>query len=727
MRHRFLSCCLLFVLTPFAPVQAQSDALRDYVERFDPNYDYRIVSVDDDFLSTTYVIEMTSQQWRDASEVDRPIWQHEVVINVPRFRENDTALLIIAGSSNPPSLDTELSNEIQLGLNAFGMIGVLVKQIPNQPLVFADDDGRQRKEDEILAYSMDKYLETEDPEWPVHVAMTKAAVRAMDTAQDLLAREEGITVPDFIVLGGSKRGWTSWLTAAVDDRIRGAVPDSIDMLNLDRQFRHHWGAYGFFAPAVQDYAEFDMACRLLGREGQKLLDIVDPYAYRNIYAGLPKLILNSAGDQFFLPDSSRFYYDELPAPKALRYSVNTDHRQDDDSVITSALTWVDDVRDGKSSDAAERFTWRFEPDGSIRVETLRQPEAVRLWQATNPAARDFRLETLGAVWTSTPLADQGGGVYIARVETPDPGWTAFLVELIYDPPGVLEDELGLQLHLTTGVRVLPDTLPHADSFCEDWLRLFNISTRGPVGTGENTLRAGFIVDGEPGTAKRFLVKAEGPILNLPEILADPELRVLTHPDGSLVAANDDWQDSPEIELIAEYAPPADPREAALVVDLSPGQYIAEMSGKNGTTGLGLVAVTEIDQARRQPALINVSTRGPVSADEDTLRAGFIVDGGAGTRRVLVKGEGPILDLPGVLENPQLRLYNLFTGEILASNDDWREHPTSTEVAELAPPASDREAAFVIELAPGAYIAELSGVDGGTGLGLVAVTETAAFR
>jgi PhoPQ-activated pathogenicity-related protein len=118
--------------------------------------------------------------------------------------------------------------------------------VPNQPLYFADEDHVRRKEDQILAYSMDKYLDTGDEEWPVHLAMTKSVVRAMDAIQDYL-RKEDVTIDDFILMGGSKRGWTTWLTAAVDPRVRAILPISIDMLNLNRQFPRHWDAYGFYA------------------------------------------------------------------------------------------------------------------------------------------------------------------------------------------------------------------------------------------------------------------------------------------------------------------------------------------------------------------------------------------------------------------------------------------------------------------------------------------------
>src|SRR5262249_18586592 len=141
---------------------------------------------------------------------------------------------------------------------------------------------------------------------------------------------------------------------------------------------------------------------------------------------MPKLLLNSAGDQFFLPDSSRFYYAELPTPKWLRYTVNTDHKQVQDlTAITTVLQWADKVLDHAS---LPQFSWSFTPDGAIRVQTTTRPKAVRLWQAHNPQARDFRLESIGPAWTSSALSEQDGA-YVGSVPQPAQGWSAFLVEL----------------------------------------------------------------------------------------------------------------------------------------------------------------------------------------------------------------------------------------------------------------------------------------------------------
>ena len=437
--------------------QAAETALDRYVAKLDPNYTYKTYLTKQETGYTAYFLEMTSQQWRSVAEVDRPIWQHEMVVVIPQFSldSSDTAILLIDGGSNGGTPLTEVPEAIGAAAIATGAVIASVRQVPNQPLYFTDDPERGRKEDAILGYSLDKALDTGDPEWAAHLAMTKAAVRAMDTVQTFAA-SKGKTVKDFLVLGGSKRGWTTWLTAAVDKRVKAIVPISIDMLNLGRQFIHHWEAYGFFAPALKDYVEFDLPCRLQTPQGQDLLRVVDPYAYRDRYT-MPKLILSSTGDQFFVTDSSRFYYGDLPGPKWLRYTPNTDHTESTDTAV-DALSWLDDVLDNKTS---PQITWTREGDDTIRISPTSQPKQVRLWQATNPNARDFRLETLGPVWTSEVLTPAADGTYVGRVQPPATGWKAFFIDATFPTAGVIEPD---QVY-STEVQIIPDTLPYAGTAC----------------------------------------------------------------------------------------------------------------------------------------------------------------------------------------------------------------------------------------------------------------------
>jgi PhoPQ-activated pathogenicity-related protein len=363
---------------------------------------------------------------------------------------HDTGLLFIGGGSNkdgnPPKPGEQL---FEIARQTKSVVAEL-KMVPNQPLVFGND-GRERVEDDLIAYTWDKFLRTGDDRWPARLPMTKAAVRAMDTITAYCASPEGgaIAVGRFIVAGGSKRGWTTWTTAIADRRVVAIAPIVIDLLNIVPSFKHHFQAYGFFAPAVQEYVDLGIMDWMGTPEFDRLMKIVEPYEYRDRLT-LPKLIINACGDQFFLPDSSQFYFDELRGPKFLRYIPNTDHSLKGSDAWHTLLAWQDAILNKRP---LPQFSWTFETDGAIRVKTAVKPVQVRLWQATNPNARDFRIETLGAVWTSTDLAPQPDGAYVGRVEKPARGWTASLVELTFDLGG------PAPLKLTTAVRVTPETLP----------------------------------------------------------------------------------------------------------------------------------------------------------------------------------------------------------------------------------------------------------------------------
>lgn len=432
-------------------------ALDEYVRLEDPSYAYDHYHTQTSIFpltTTTYFLTMTSQTWRSEEEVDRPLWEHHLQIIVPSGPINSSAVQVVDGGSNLSSRPQSVSLEFRLLASNLRMVVAIVQQIPNQPLRFADEGDTPRSEDAVIAYSFDKYLRTRDSFWPALLPMTKAVVRSMDTVQTFLADQSApIEIDDFIVVGASKRGWTSYLTAAVDDRVRGVVPVSIDFLSTEFSLNHHWDVYGFYAPPLNDYAGFDLFCRMpLEDPGRSLLRIVDPHRYRQRLT-MPKLIVNSTGDQFFVPTSSRFYFQQLPGPKHLRYVVNADHDPTGDpTVVSGVLGWIQDLRDGKD---LPEFSWTLEEDGSIRVEVETSPQDVRLWQATNPEVRDFRLLAIGPAWTPSPLEEVEEGVYIARVEPPESGFTAFLVEL----------DFGGGHIYTTEVAVTPDVLPFQGSHC----------------------------------------------------------------------------------------------------------------------------------------------------------------------------------------------------------------------------------------------------------------------
>jgi PhoPQ-activated pathogenicity-related protein len=436
---------LALLLAANAPAQT---ALDRYVAAPDANYRYQLVSTTPGNGYTVYVLDMTSQKWLGDDDTDQPVWKHWLTIVRPDKPRYSTALLAIGGGSinaKPPARPDGMLTAIATGT---GSVVADIRQIPNEPLTFTAE-GKRRTEDAIIAYTWDKFLRTGDEKWPLRLPMTKAAVRAMDTVTAFLATEAGgsLTVDRFVVFGGSKRGWTAWTTAAVDKRVAAIVPAVIDMLNLEKSFIHHWRAYGFWAPAVNDYTEMKIMDWNGTPEFRKLLQLVEPYSFRDRLT-MPKFLLNAAGDQFFLPDSSQFYFDDLIGEKYLRYVPNADHSLKGSDAVESLSAYYDAIL---RNAPRPKFSWRFEKDGSIRVTAADRPAQVKLWQAVNPAARDFRLESIGPAYKSTPV--EGDGVYVGRVEVPATGWTAFFLELTYPAGG------KYPLKFTTAVRVLPDKYP----------------------------------------------------------------------------------------------------------------------------------------------------------------------------------------------------------------------------------------------------------------------------
>ncbi|HUS05989.1 MAG TPA: PhoPQ-activated pathogenicity-related family protein [Bryobacteraceae bacterium] len=446
---RTLALTLLAVAVQ-ASAAHKPTALDRYVAAPDPSYRYSLVSTLPGEGYTAYILDVTSQTWRSASEVDRPEWRHWLTIIRPDQVSGNTGLLFITGGANnskPPSAPDAFLRS--LAVDSKSVVAEL-RMIPNQPITFAGES-KGRSEDSLIAYTWDKFLRGGDEGWPARLPMTKAAVRAMDTITAFCATPTGgqSTVSKFVVSGASKRGWTTWTTAAVDKRVVAIMPLVIDALRNEPSFDHHWRVYGFFSPAIADYIEMKIMDFAGTRRYAELMKIEDPYEYRERFT-MPKFIINATGDQYFLPDSSQFYFSGLPGEKYLRYVPNTDHSLRNSDARESLSAYYQAILSGR---ARPEFSWKFEKDGSIRVRTRDTPSEVKLWQVTNPEARDFRLEKIGPVWQSAILTPDAKGDYLARVERPAKGFSAFLVELTY--PGSAK----YPLKFTTAVRVIPDTLP----------------------------------------------------------------------------------------------------------------------------------------------------------------------------------------------------------------------------------------------------------------------------
>ncbi|MGH7938509.1 MAG: hypothetical protein ACRD5Z_09720, partial [Bryobacteraceae bacterium] len=234
---------------------------------------------------------------------------------------------------------------------------------------------------------------------------------------------------------------------------------------------------------------------------------------------------------------------------------------------------------------------------------------------------------------------------------------------------------------------------------------------------------GFIISNTG--AKPVLIRAIGPSLSqsgLTDVLADPVLE-LHRADQSIIQSNDNWQDDPAQAALIEATgiPPQNRLESAMVVTLDPGAYTAVVQGKNGSTGIGLVEIYDLDQSE-DSLLANISTRGFVQAEDNVMIGGFILGEGSSGPQVVIRAIGTSLKQAGItnaLADPTLELRNA-DGDLIGSNDNWKSIQQAEIKAIGLAPKKDAEAALLENLPPGSYTVIVAGKDGGTGVGLVEI-------
>jgi hypothetical protein len=246
----------------------------------------------------------------------------------------------------------------------------------------------------------------------------------------------------------------------------------------------------------------------------------------------------------------------------------------------------------------------------------------------------------------------------------------------------------------------------------------NISTRVDVRIGQSVSIGGFIIAGP--AAKNVIVRAMGPSLAAAGVqgsLADPTLE-LRDSSGNLLGANDNWKETQEQAIRDTMLAPSHDLESAIVASLQPGAYTAIVSGKNNTTGIGLVEIYDLQRAPSSK-LANISTRGSVGTGE-TLMIGGLILLGPDPARILFRAIGPSLTGAGIetaLADPQLDLFDA-QGTRIATNNNWKDSQQTAIEGTGAAPTNDAESAILADLAPGNYTAVVSGVNGGTGTALI---------
>lgn len=425
---------LLSVLTLcLVAANAFAAGLKDYVAKPDDSYKFEIVDTKKIGGSTVYVVKLTSQTWHDI------VWEHWLPVFVPAtLKHADKGLLVVGGGNNGsagPNFDSDELKVLGTLAATTGSICAGVMQVPNQPLF----DGKE--EDAIIAYTHEKYVNGEGEDWPLLYPMVKSAVRAMDTVQAIAKDKAGAEVQGFMVTGASKRGWTTWLSAAADPRVKAIAPIVIDVLNMGKQMEHQAMTYGGYSEQVADYTERNLQDQMNTPMGKQLLGQVDPYSFREELT-LPKLLVIGTNDPYWTIDAANLYYDDLKGPKNLYYQANTEHDVSLNGVATISA-FYSAMLEGTEFPTVN---WTQDPAklNELTVNWTGEGGKPVLWQATSPN-RDFR----ASQWTSTPL--EGDHTTQVSIPAPETGYVAYYVEVQF--PGMM----GLTSGACSKMTVLPDT------------------------------------------------------------------------------------------------------------------------------------------------------------------------------------------------------------------------------------------------------------------------------
>ncbi|MCC7475061.1 MAG: PhoPQ-activated pathogenicity protein [Pirellulales bacterium] len=425
------------------PLPEASSALSDYVKQPDASYAWHVRQRGKVGGGEYVELILTSQTWRNIA------WKHQLFIYHPaKARKNAQALLLIDGGSWSDSLEkaADESNPTPLPDRAAQLVMLadlmqspiaVIRQVPHQPMF------NGRKEDQIIALTFAKYLETGETDWPLLLPMVKAAVRAMDTVQAFAKQEWQLDVEKFLVTGASKRGWTTWLTAATDPRVDALAPMVINMLNMVAHDQLQRNSFGSHSEQIHDYTELGLLDKLVTPQGAELRSIVDPIAYRT-QLKQPKLIILATNDAYWPVDALNLYWNELKGDKYILYVPNNGHGiHDYTRVAATILALQQSLEGGKPM---PKLAWQLDDDAAphrLSLTSAARPLAVRRWTA-HADSRDFRKATWRA--SSLPANGNEGRSYETKLDQPQQGYEACFLEAEF-PGETIPFTLSTTLHV----------------------------------------------------------------------------------------------------------------------------------------------------------------------------------------------------------------------------------------------------------------------------------------
>jgi PhoPQ-activated pathogenicity-related protein len=405
----------------FAACTARAD-LFEYVKKPDDSFRWTVKQKQQAASGTMYTIELVSQTWQGIP------WDHLMVVYVPDGVKPGDSLFLWNDGGRPDPLKSFLAFELA---KRGRILVAFLYGIPKQPLF------EGKREDALIAETFVRFLKTEDESWPLLFPMAKSLVRAMDALQAFAKTEWKTELKSFVVSGASKRGWTTWLTAAADPRVKAIAPAVIDMLNFGKQLPHQVLSFGKPSEMVHDYTDRGLVPIPDTTAAKRLWAMVDPWMYRDKVT-MPKLIILGSNDPYWPQDALNLYWDDLKGDKWVLYVPNAGHgleqnygegRKDRNRVLSTLSHYA---RCETRGEPMPKLGWKHGEAGekmTLTVTSEPAPKAARLWLADAPT-RDFRK----AKWAERP-ADLDGGTVTGAVEKPAEGWRTFFAECEYEKDG----------------------------------------------------------------------------------------------------------------------------------------------------------------------------------------------------------------------------------------------------------------------------------------------------
>ena len=374
-----------------------------------------------------YSVLFISQKWRQM------LWKHEMIVFVPQAIEHDGALLFITGGSigkgfpNISGKNDETSAFMADLAHKNKAVTVLLRQVPNQPLY------NGLTEDALISHTLNEFKKDDDYSWPLLFPMAKSAIKAMDVVQEFSSEQLGRKLNRFVVSGASKRGWTTWMSVASEDkRIVAIAPMVIDMLNMPATLEYQKQMYGEYSEEIQDYVNLEIPQSINSNFGDAVVQMIDPYSYRDKLV-LPKIIILGTNDPYWTVDAVKHYIYEIPGQNLLHYVANAGHNLGDKKQALFALSAFFALN--ITNTPIPVCSWTLKEKGrNIDLEVKASPEKLiraKLWSSVSDS-RDFRKSN----WTSEEikLNPKDLSTVKIRLKYPKANYSAFYVDLIYPDP-----------------------------------------------------------------------------------------------------------------------------------------------------------------------------------------------------------------------------------------------------------------------------------------------------